>query len=115
MTSQRLAAHGPRAAVVRIFGAIVLALAIMLNAASAVSAQPACTTHEQMVKQLESKYSERRVAVALSEKGSLIEIYSSPDGATWTMVVTLIDGRSCILIAGKDWFDARQVAQGPQV
>ncbi|MFQ5773482.1 MAG: hypothetical protein ACE5GS_03080 [Kiloniellaceae bacterium] len=115
MLNQSILGQSPKAAAFRIFGAVALALALLLNAGTAARAQSVCTTHSAMAEQLKSKYAENRIAVALTSKGSLVEVFSSADGATWTVVVTLIDGRSCILIAGEDWQDARRVAQGPQV
>lgn len=107
---------GPKAVLVRIFGAIAIALALMLSAGSMARAQApaACAAHAEIERQLERKFAERRIALALTEKGSLVEVYASPDGATWTVVVTLVDGRSCVLLAGQDWYDARPIALEPE-
>ncbi|RMD62404.1 MAG: hypothetical protein D6826_07495 [Alphaproteobacteria bacterium] len=99
----------------RVFGIVALTLVLLLVLGRTAGAQPACTSHSDMHRQLTQRFSEARVAVALTEKGALVEVYARPDGATWTIVVTLIDGQSCILMAGRDWFDAHKVAQGPGV
>lgn len=108
--------HDRIAVAMRVFGAVGLAFALLLNASFAARAGPLCLNHGDLTERLRDQYAERRVAIATTATGSLVEVFSSPDGATWTMVVTLVDGRSCVLIAGENWMETQQVAaDGPGV
>jgi hypothetical protein len=42
-------------------------------------------------------------------------VLTSDDGATWTIIVSMPNGMSCLLAAGEDWQVVQQVAQGPQI
>lgn len=106
-------------AAIGIFGAVALALGVLVNAGASAQAQTraqvVCTTHADMARQLEERHGERRTAVAVSESGSLIEVFSRPDGKTWSVIATMADGRTCLLLSGRDWYEAREVVQGPAV
>jgi len=107
----------PRSAFLRVFGAVAIALALLLNMASGAHAQGSapCTTRTRMVEQLGGRYAETPVAMGLASNGGLVELFTSSDGATWTVIVTIPGGQSCIVAAGELWQDRRQVAQGPEV
>ncbi|MHA1600404.1 MAG: hypothetical protein ACTSW2_06235 [Alphaproteobacteria bacterium] len=107
----------PRSAFLRVFGAVALALALLLDMASGAHAQASapCTTRIRMVEQLGSRFAEAPIAMGLASNGGLVELFASTDGTTWTVVVTNPRGLSCILAAGELWQDRRQVAQGPAV
>lgn len=71
-------------------------------------AQSNCLPYAKMETVLKDKFQEEIVAagvvldVNLMPTGSVIEIYASPKGATWTVVETR-GGQSCVKIAGRDW------------
>ncbi len=115
MRHRTILAEDPRAAALRIFGTVILALCLLLGAGTAARAQPACLAHQEMTDLLRVKYAETQIAVGFSESGRLIEVFSTADGATWTLVVTTPKGKSCVLIAGESWDIRHQVAEGPQV
>lgn len=104
-------------AVMRVIGAVAIALAILveLTAVAHAQAPAACTTRARMIEQLASRYAEAPVAVGLASGGGLVEVFAAADGATWTVIVTNPRGQSCIVAAGESWQDRRQVAQGPEV
>ncbi len=97
----------PKAAMLRAFGPIALTLAflltLLLGVQASASAQSVCTTHPEMAKQLESGYSEAPVAIGLADNAGVIEVFSTGDGSTWTMVLTLPDGTSCVMATGEAW------------
>jgi len=35
--------------------------------------------------------------------GGLIELLTASTGATWTLIITLPNGPTCLLAAGQDW------------
>lgn len=84
---------------------------MMMLAAAAVVAGPAladdgrsqvCLDRQTMVKRLTERFGEQQLAMGLADKGGM-EIYASGDTGTWTVVISLPDGRSCLLAAGGMW------------
>jgi hypothetical protein len=43
------------------------------------------------------------VAFGLQSNGNLLQVYSSEEKGTWTVVSTTPTGMSCIVAAGKRW------------
>src|SRR5262245_2266306 len=84
-----------------------LPLAAVAAAAPALAAQPppACGPHADVVKALGSKFHETQSATALTSAGTLLEVLTADDGATWTIIVSRPDGLSCVVAAGQNWQD----------
>lgn len=70
-----------------------------------------CGERAQIIEQLKVKYNETRQAVGLISNNGAAELYVSEKG-TWTMLVTLESGKSCIIAAGHSWDAAPTLAQG---
>ncbi len=80
-------------------------------AAAEVQDSPACASRAQLLDQLSSRYKEAPVAVGLSSSGSLIEVLTSDDGSTWTIMVSPPNGSSCLIAAGEGWEELKRVAK----
>ena len=108
----------PKAAMLRAFGSIALTLAfvltLLLGAQASASAQSVCTTHPEIAKQLKSRHSEAPVAIGLADNAGVIEVFSTGDGSTWTMVLTLPDGMSCVMATGEAWEHLTWTVLDPQ-
>lgn len=78
------------------------ALAGLLFCSDAGRAQGLCDDRADIVATLEHAYGERKVAVALSGSGGLVELYTAVDGS-WTLLYTVPDGPTCLLAAGEAW------------
>jgi hypothetical protein len=102
------------AALQRAFGAAVLALAILPVAGTPAPAQGLCMPRAEIAELLGKRYSETRTALGLADNGGLLEVFTAGNGATWTIVMTSPQGRSCVVTAGEAWQGKRQVALGPQ-
>ncbi len=63
-------------------------------------------------KQLDSRFSESQVAIGLATNGQLLEVFSTGDGSTWTIVITKPDGMSCVLTTGEGWDGREKTALG---
>ena len=96
------------------FTATAVAFLLLLGAPPSASAQSACTTHAEVMKQLDSRFSETPVAMGLADNGGIVEVFSTKDGITWTMVLTTPNGMSCLIASGEAWENLRKVALGPQ-
>lgn len=62
-----------------------------------------CDTHDAALALLAKKYQERRVALGVTNAGGLVEVLTSDNGVTWTILVTAPNGVSCIVSAGEGW------------
>jgi len=91
-------------------GAALMALAAIAHPAAA---QPVlnCAEHSKIVEFLGSHYSETLLAVGLINETAILEVYASESGS-WTMLVTNVSGRSCVVFAGQNW---ETVPVGPGV
>lgn len=72
-----------------------------------------CLLHDDALRILAEKYDETPVAVGLANNGGLLEILASKDGATWTILVTVPGGATCMVSAGENWRVAPPAPDGP--
>jgi hypothetical protein len=84
------------------YSTALLALAVFLVSSAAV-AQVSCGQRDKIVEWLAVEYKEAPIATGVSSKGSLIEVLSTHDGDTWTVIVTSPDGDSCVTASGQGW------------
>ena len=103
----------PRTAMLRVFGASSLTLALLFGIKVAL-AEPACASHEAVSKQLEQRHAEVPVAMALADSGKLLQVFARADGDSWTMVLTQPDGTSCVAASGRYWQPVTAKPLGPE-
>lgn len=86
---------------------IITTLATLMALATAVpaAAQQAnvCGKRPDVLGQLSARHSEAPTAMGLSSNGHMVEVLASPAGATWTIIVTLPNGLSCLMAVGEHW------------
>jgi len=84
------------------FRAIGLSLALLLTASSAAAEIP-CNNRDKILDWLGDRYKEAPVAAGINSKGALLEVLTSEDGTTWTILLTSPNGTSCIVETGQAW------------
>jgi hypothetical protein len=102
-------------AFIRVFAALGPALAVMLGVAAAsqpAAARPVCVAHADLAKHLGGKFAEKPVAMGLASDGTLMQVFASKDGATWTLVRAMPDGNSCVMAGGEGWTEVPISAAG---
>ncbi len=99
----------PAAAFTRIVAAMALLLGLALVSVPA-EAQSVTAPRAEIVKQLGNAYAEAPVAIGLTGNGSVIELFTTGDGSTWTIVITSPDGLSRVVAAGESWMSTRALA-----
>ncbi len=88
-----------------------LACALTLAAASASKAQNRlCGNRDQVIAQLESVHGESRQSVGLQPNARVMETFANPDTGSWTIIVSLPTGMSCLVAAGEAY---QAEAKGP--
>jgi hypothetical protein len=74
---------------------------LFVSGASAEEMQ--CAQRQAFVEKLSSVFHETQEAVGVINGQTILEIFISPQGKTWTVIATGADGYSCLLYSGKDW------------
>jgi hypothetical protein len=73
-------------------------------AAQAVGTNPPCSPRQAIIDRLANKYSETSVPIGMASNGDVLEVLAaSEDGISWTIIVTMPKGMSCLLAAGKNF------------
>jgi hypothetical protein len=98
--------RGVRALTARNVTIAVLAVAFwaaaMFGSATAM-AQSADMPRADLVEQLDAQYAEAQAAVGVTDEGGVVEVFTTDDGSTWTLVLTKPDGTSRIVAVGETW------------
>jgi hypothetical protein len=93
---------------------LTLTAALALGAFTLLPARDAgaveCGRHENVIKLLADRYSERRTAMGIMSNKGIMELWVSEGSGTWTMLLTLPNGVSCILAAGEAFEDLPSTA-----
>ncbi len=71
--------------------------------AQAQSQPQQCDQRTKVLGHLAHKYKEAPVAVGVTSSGSLVEILTTNDGETWTIILSTPNGTSCLVAAGEGW------------
>jgi len=62
-----------------------------------------CLDREKMVQSLETRYNESLKSIGMQSPTQLLEIWSSEDSGTFTVLITSADGTSCVVAFGQNW------------
>ncbi len=66
------------------------------------TAQAVCAERAELVSRLEKGYAESPRSLGLASNGAVFEVFISAKG-TWSLLVTLPNGQSCLVAAGEAW------------
>lgn len=78
----------------------------IVMALSPANAEPQCTDYKTLQSALLEKFHETPSAAGLAAEGkAAYTVFSTPDGASWTLVIVGVSGKSCIVAAGDHWVD----------
>ena len=88
------------------------ALAALTSPAAQAMELP-CASRAKAISELSSGYDEIPVAAGLTEQGQMVEVFTSARTSTWTILVTLPNGMSCVLAMGEGWESLKPLAMAP--
>lgn len=96
----------------------VLAAGVLLG--NALAAMPAAADEalklwndrSKMVEELAKNYAEAPRALGITSDGAVVELFTTNDGDTWTLMVTLPNGLSRVIATGEHWLDRPMLAKG---
>lgn len=74
----------------------------------------ACVKRPDLVRYLSKEFKEVPIARGLADSGAVFEVFSHRDGATWTIVVTMPSGATCLVATGNYWEELTRIIElGP--
>jgi hypothetical protein len=82
--------------------AVAAALVAATPTAEAETRQ-ACAQRDKVIRKLEEKFGETLRSLGLHQADGIVEVYSSDETGTWTILMTRPDGMSCLLASGQLW------------
>lgn len=83
--------------------ALVIAAALATASSESTAQQAPCNERDNVLGHLAKKYREVPVAVGVTNRGGLVEVLSTSDGKTWTIIVSSPSGQACMVAAGEGW------------
>ncbi len=81
---------------------MTIGLGIMVLAAQQVSAQN-CAPRADVIKRLAQTYGETRRGIGIARQGAVMEVFASDQTGSWTIVVTLPEGVTCLIASGQSY------------
>ena len=94
----------------------VLAALVVIGFSLPASAQQSvCGKRGDILKQLSIRYSEAPAAMGLASTGGMVEVLTSPAGGSWTIIMTMPNGMSCLVAAGENWESVKPLVVGSGV
>ncbi len=85
------------------------------TAAPASTQQMLCNKRSEVMKNLSANYKEAPTALGMASNGGVLEVMTSKDGNTWTVLLTKTDGTSCLVAMGNSWENVKYIAAGPNM
>ncbi len=102
---------------VSIFSVVLVTMVLLLSVAlisRPSAAESAGTPRDVVVKFLGERHAEAPVAYGLASNGGLIEVFTTADGATWTIVLTMPSGLTCMMATAEAWESLATTAAGQE-
>lgn len=66
-----------------------------------------CDRRAKVLGHLAQKYKEAPIAVGVTSSGGIVEVLTTGDGETWTIILSDPNGTSCLIAAGEGWRNLR--------
>ena len=90
------------------------AAAALVMAGSTAAEAAMCGSRDSVTKLLSSRYKEAPIAIGMVADRGVMEIYVANETATWSIVVTNPQGKTCIIAAGQNYEGVQALLEGPE-
>ena len=77
--------------------------AVVLTPFPAIAQTQQCDQRTKVIGHLARKYQEVPVAIGVTTSGGIVEVLTTGDGSTWTIILSSPNGTSCLVAAGEGW------------
>ncbi|MEM9438788.1 MAG: hypothetical protein AAGA15_17305 [Pseudomonadota bacterium] len=78
-------------------------VALILAAGPSVSQTANCAARETVIERLASRYGESRQSVGMAANQTLMEVYANAGTGSWSLLVTLPNGNTCLVASGNSY------------
>ncbi len=85
--------------------AITFVILVLSAAIRPAAAQEACVLHDAALQQLSKAYGEHVAGRGLTADGKIMFELLTSEGGSWTLIMTDVDGNTCMLAGGDVWLD----------
>jgi hypothetical protein len=83
--------------------ALSLGLGGMIAASNIAFGAPQCDTRDRVTTLLAERYGETRRSVGIAGEAAVMELYAADATGTWSVTMTLPDGRMCLMASGSGY------------
>lgn len=83
--------------------AATIAAAMLIGSTGALAQTQQCDQRTKVLGHLAQKYKEAPIAVGVTSSGGIVEVLTTGDGETWTIILSTPNGTSCLVAAGEGW------------
>ena len=83
--------------------ALSFGIAAMFAAADTAHGAPQCDTRDRVIALLADRYGETRRAIGIAGQSAVMELYAAEATGTWSITLTLPDGRMCLMASGANY------------
>lgn len=81
---------------------VLLGVLFVVSPFNPALAQQACGERAKFMIKLEESFAELPVAMGLTDKGAVLEVFASKNGS-WTFLLTMPNGMTCVMDSGQAW------------
>lgn len=104
----------------KICATLVIAMGLVLTsyaglAKSEAAAQSVPLDRTKLAKELNEKHAETPIGMGLANNGGVMELFSSEEGDTWTLILTMPNGASFLVGSGESWAGAPLILKGKKI
>lgn len=91
----------------------LLAAALIAIPLSADAQGQNCNYRNVIIERLASKYGESRQSIGLTSDGRAVETFASLETGTWTVIITMPSGISCLAASGDSFESLNEPVEHP--
>lgn len=62
-----------------------------------------CGNRDRVVERLTTTYGESRQSIGMAPQGRVVEVFASLETGTWTIMVTMPNGITCLIASGQSF------------
>ncbi|WP_333816454.1 hypothetical protein [Tabrizicola sp.] len=83
--------------------AFSLGVGVLLAAAGIAQSAPQCDSRDAVTALLAQRYGETRRSIGIAGEAAVMELYAAEATGTWSITLTLPDGRMCLIASGSNY------------
>jgi hypothetical protein len=81
---------------------VLVAAGASADASAQARGRAACGDRQEILAQLKGSFDEQPTAFGTTGDGGVVELTTSSNGS-WTLMLSLPNGRACLIATGEDW------------